>query len=397
MPGIEKGPRLYLRPASRRGDGYLRKAQWLILDRGRQRGTGCGADNRREAEAKLAAYIAEEHVTEAASAGPRHINCIPVADPMAAYLSAVAAKKARPHEAAARAERLLAFMGDRMLSDINGDLCRGYARHRGSEAAARRELEDLRAAINHYHREGLCHELVGITLPDRSPGRERWLTRSEAARLIWAAWRYREKQNWRSTERYTRRHIARFILVALYTGTRPGAVTAAALQPTDGHGWIDVERGIYYRRPDGAKETKKRQPAIRLGPRLLAHLRRWKRNGARYAVEWNRQPVRSIRRAFAAVVADAGLADVTPHVLRHTAVTWAMQNGADTYRAGDYFGLSRQMIEHRYGHHDPDHGRDIANAIAGRSTNGRPTIDVNGTGRSRGFVVEEPRKAAVVQ
>ena len=46
--------------------------------------------------------------------------------------------------------------------------------------AARRELEDLRAAINHYRREGLCSEVVSVVLPSRPPARERWLTRSEA-------------------------------------------------------------------------------------------------------------------------------------------------------------------------------------------------------------------------
>ena len=32
-------------------------------------------------------------------------------------------------------------------------------------AAARRELEDLRAAINHHRREGLCSEIVSVVLP----------------------------------------------------------------------------------------------------------------------------------------------------------------------------------------------------------------------------------------
>jgi hypothetical protein len=33
-------------------------------------------------------------------------------------------------------------------------------------AGARRELEDLRSAINHHRTEGLCSELVGVALPD---------------------------------------------------------------------------------------------------------------------------------------------------------------------------------------------------------------------------------------
>jgi len=83
-------------------------------------------------------------------------------------------------------------------------------------------------------REGLCSQIVDVILPPERPSRERWLTRSEAARLIRAAWRYREVQKGRLTDRRSRQHIARFILVALYTGTRASAVCGAALQPMEG-------------------------------------------------------------------------------------------------------------------------------------------------------------------
>jgi hypothetical protein len=63
-------------------------------------------------------------------------------------------------------------------------------------------------------------------LPPERPARERWLTRSEAARILWAAWRYREIQKGKRTDRRSRQHIAKFILVALYTGTRAGSYAA---------------------------------------------------------------------------------------------------------------------------------------------------------------------------
>ena len=76
-----------------------------------------------------------------------------------------------------------------------------------------------------------------------------------------------------------------------------------------GRGHVDLERGVFYRRAEGARETKKRQPPVRLPDRLLAHLRRWERLGiAKQAVvEWNGKPVRSVRKAFAAAVQAAGL------------------------------------------------------------------------------------------
>jgi integrase len=191
---------------------------------------------------------------------------------------------------------------------------------------------------------------------EHSYGSDRWLTRSEAARLILAAWRYREKQNGKPTGRQSRQQVAKFILVALYTGSRSGAVCGAALEPTEGRGWIDLARGVFYRRPSGKRETKKRQPPVPLPYGLLAHLRRWKRRGQRFAVEWNGEPVKSIRKAFAATVADAGLhGKVTPHVLRHTAATWLMQAGVDMWEAAGFLGMTVEMLAERYGHHHPDH------------------------------------------
>ena len=172
---------------------------------------------------------------------------------------------------------------------------------------------------------------------------------------LWLAWHFREVQKGRPTDRRTRRHVARFILVALYTGTRAGAVCGAALEPTEGKGWIDLEKGIFFRRPAGVRETKKRRPPVPLPRRLLAHLRRWRRLGQRYAVEWNGKPVQDVDKAFRNVAKAAGLPDVTPHILRHTAATWQMQLGTDPWQAAEYLGMSLKTLLENYGHHHPDY------------------------------------------
>ena len=210
---------------------------------------------------------------------------IPIADVLTIYLTDIVPNHSRPKETKGRITRLDSFFGDRMLSYVTGETCRAYVAQRSSDAAGRRELEDLRAAINHHRREGLCNKVVEVVLPPERPPRDRWLTRSEAARLIWSAWRYREVQKGRQTDRQSRQHVARFILVALYTGTRASAVCGAALQAIVGHGWVDLSRGVFYRRAAGHRETKKRQPPVPLPDQLLAHLRRWKRRGQRFAVE----------------------------------------------------------------------------------------------------------------
>jgi integrase len=365
MPEAAKGPRLLLRRARRNAAGAVTHAAvWYIKDDGRHRqSTGCGIDDRGRAEQVLAEYIARKRL-EAMPRGARDPDQIPVADVIARYLRDVAATRARPQEAAQRARALLTFFGGKTLAEVNGDVCRRYAAQRSTDAAARRELEDLRAAINHHRREGMCSQIVEVVLPRERPARDRWLTRSEAARLIFAAWRYREVQKGKATDRRSRQHVAKFILVALYTGTRASAVCGAALGAMAGRGWIDLERGVFYRRPAGRLETKKRTPPVPLPPGLLAHLRRWKRHGQRFAVEWNREPVANVGKAFNHAVADAGLGpDVTPHVLRHTAATWLMQAGVDTWEAAGFLGMTVEMLSQRYGHHHPAHLERAKNAF----------------------------------
>ena len=71
------------------------------------------------------------------------------------------------------------------------------------------------------------------------------------------------------------RHLARFILIGLYTGTRAAAIASASPVAQQGRSFIDLDRGIYYRLAQGMQATNKRQPPVPLPPRLLAHLRRW--------------------------------------------------------------------------------------------------------------------------
>ena len=189
--------------------------------------------------------------------------------------------------------------------------------------------------------EGLCEALTPVVLPGKATRRrERWLTRKEAARLIRAAWRYREVQKGYATGRYCLRHLARLVLVGLYTGSRAGSICGAAVHRAVGRGWVDLEEGIFYRRPFGAAETKKRQPPVRIPPRLLAHMRRWARAGhsTSAVIEWNGQPVTKINKAFRSACKLAGLGnDVVPHTLRHTCATWLAQRGVPVHEIAAFW------------------------------------------------------------
>ncbi len=367
MPRPAKPARLHKRPKRVDAQGKITQREaWVILDtvagRRIEISTGCSANDYKGAERELDKYLAQKHLKKAAQ-GPRSPDQIPVADVLALYGQDIAPKHTRPKETAARIERLLAYWSDKTLAQVKGATCREYVTKRSTPTAARRELEDLRAAIYHHRREGLCSEVIEVVLPDKPEARDRWLERKEAAKLIRTAWRYREKQGGEKTDRATRKHVARYILIGLYTGTRAAAICSASFERGIGRSWIDLERGIFYRLAGGKKKTKKRQPPVPLPDRLLAHLRRWKRLGQNFPVEWNGKPVKDCDKAFRNTVRDAGLDDdVTPHTLRHTQATWQMQAGTDLWEAAGFLGMSVQTLENNYGHHHSKHLENARNA-----------------------------------
>jgi integrase len=352
MPRRSKGPRLWLRPAH---DG--RPAAWRILDNGRQRATGLGigASEAEKAEA-LKTYLTGKY-TEHVTTHKRDPSQILVDDVLLKYVLDKVNKQARPEEVKQRVRFLRTFWGGKLLSTVTGDKCREYARLRSTPGAARRELEDLRAAINYHRKEGLHDRIVSVVLPDKSEPRERYLERSEAAALISAAWRYREKQNARATDRYTRRHIARFMVVARYMGARAGVICSASIEPQRpaGKPWINLKTGMFYGRGVGERETKKRRQMVLVPPPLLGHLRRWRKRGQRYVVQWNGKPVSRVTKAHNAVVKAAGLGtDVTPHIWRHSVATWLAQGGADPLKAADFLAMSLATFMAVYRHHHPE-------------------------------------------
>jgi integrase len=376
VPRPSKGARLYKRKTRFHGGKIVHRAVWIIKDGDRHIATGCVASPSQtkpppEAERALANYIAQKYQPERRR---RDIEDIACADALSIYLTDIG-EPGEQFEIEARIERLNEFWGGKKLSEVNSQTCAAYVRHRGSRGGGRRDLETFRAAINHHAKEGFHRGVVRVSLPSKGEGRDRWLTRSEAAALIWHCWRYREKQTVHSgmskgdpvnTNRRPLRHIARFILIGIYTGTRAGAIASASPYVEPGRSYVDLERGIFYRKPIGKRVTKKRQTPAPIPPRLLAHLRRWKERKliATCFVEFNGKPVASVKKGFKSAVGLAGLSGrVTPHTLRHTAATWLMQRGVPVWEAAGFLGMSPEVLQETYGHHHPDHLRGAAVAI----------------------------------
>jgi integrase len=321
MPRKAKGPRLYF--DRRRGQYVIRDGKGFVR-------TGCAEADNAGAEKKLAEYIARKY-RPAPTASPV------IADVLLVYARERLPKTKAPDKSAHNISNLAPFWGAKKAEDVNAENCETYCKGR-TPAAARRDLEVLRASLLywHKHKEAL-NRMPRVVLPDQNEPRDRWLTREEAKRLRVAAMKHP--------------HLYRFIILALKTGSRSAVLLNLRWDQ------IDLKAGILTRKAAGETEAaNKRKPPVRLGRSLVRLLRRWKAEDGRtpWVVHYDGKPVQKLRRSFAAACQAAGLEDVSPHTLRHTRATWLMQAGIDPWEAAGSLGMSLRVLEKTYGKHHPD-------------------------------------------
>jgi integrase len=412
MPRRAQGPRLYYRESQRDGrTGKPLPGVWVIRDGSVERSTRCGPGEREAAERALGAYLAEKFQAPALKADSRRDPAqVLVAEVVALYSQDKAASSGLDAATFDRfVANLLAWWGDKTLVDVKRSTCQAYAAHRMaqpdarykdattaprvSSETARRELEMLSASVGHWHGEDTLTTRPVIWLPEKPESPREALTRAQAADLLRAALGSRRDANgrWRrlgGSARANRAHLRRFILIGLYTGTRHSAMRALLWEESLHQAWVDLDKGMIYRRGRGERETTKRRPVVKLPGRLLAHMRRWREMDRRAAMSifstsqdgkkidmpmlavlhHGGEPIAGkIRTGFAGCVRDAGLpSEVTPHWMRHTAATWLMEAGVDMWEAAGYLGMTVATLEKHYGHHRPDHQAGAVRALGGR-------------------------------
>lgn len=267
------------------------------------------------------------------------------------YAREMAGKMARPERLGYALDPLLAFFGDLTLADLRPEICRAYERARDrAPGTVRRELGTLRAAINHAFNEGRITRPVPVRLPAASPPRDRWFTRHEVAALLNAA----------RTSSRSRLHLPLFILIGLRCGKRKEAILSLRWSQVDfGAGVINWER-------ESGPITKKRRGRNPIPDKLRPHLLRARRRAGplSHVISYEGRPVQDVKTAFRTACRRAGLEDASPHTLRHTCATWALQGGqADLWEIAGFLGMTTETLQKTYGHHHPQHQRRAANAF----------------------------------
>ncbi|WP_374322888.1 tyrosine-type recombinase/integrase [Brevundimonas sp.] len=403
MSRRSKGPRLYLRA----GRVHARTGQpipdvYYIRDGQTEVSTGCGPDRLEGAEQALAEYIASKwSPSEGAAERTGDPASIYVAEIAALYLQEKAPRSPDPVSLRGRFASLLEFWGDKTLADVRRSTCQAYVAWRTAQPiksftksaprmatvqAARRDLEDLSAAIGYWEAEHPLLRRPKVTLPEKPESPRDALSRQQAALLLLAAmgWYRTGEGKWKrrsGSARANRAHLRRFILIGLYTGTRPGVIPKLLWHESPTQAWVDLETGTVYRRGRDEKDHRtKRRPLARMPRRLQAHMERWAAVDALgRETEEGREPITTvlhhggrplagkIRRGFESCVRDAGLPeDVTPHWMRHTCATWLMEAGVPVWDAAAYTGMTTATLERCYGHHRPDHQNRARQALGGR-------------------------------
>jgi integrase len=217
-----------------------------------------------------------------------------------------------------------------------------------SNATIRSDLAYLTAALSFAVGARLIVTAPKIEKPEAPRPRERWLTRAEADKLIINAEAF---------------HVKLFIALAIATAGRPKHILELTWDRID-----FLSRIVNLDNPS-VDRTAKGRARVPMNELALVHLQAAKEardagSECPYVVNYLDKKVASVRKGIASAAQRAGLADVTPYVLRHTAGVWMAQAGVPLAKIAEYMGhTSIETTRKNYAKFYPDHLKDAAAAL----------------------------------
>lgn len=247
------------------------------------------------------------------------------------------------------AEKILVHFGkDTLAGSLTPSKVSAYTmkeRARGiSPDTIARTLSVLRAALKYAEKEGWLVAAPFVPLPRKNPPRDRFLTKEECAALLRGC---------------VESHVALFIIIALNTGARPGAILELEWRQ------VDLKGRRINLNPPNRPETDKGRPVVPINDKLLDALTKAKQAATTpYVIEYAGNRVQSIYKGFRAACRRAGVKNATPHTLRHTAATHMAMSGVEMYRISKLLGhTTTGTTERIYAKYSPDYLQDAVQAL----------------------------------
>ncbi|MFO1433954.1 MAG: site-specific integrase [Candidatus Competibacteraceae bacterium] len=336
---------------SKRSDSPFWRASFIDAQGQRIR-RSTGTTSRAEAEALLAKWKLEAREQKHWHKQPKRS----FHDLMLAYVEAHPDKRSAERDDYSR-EHLYPFFEGRLLSELTSQEVRNYIATRLQEGAQpgtiNREIGLLSTALNWAHREldwDIPNPATGRRLKEPT-GRDRWLTKTEAAALLQAAEQEPQAP-----------HLLDFIRLALHTGMRTGELL--------GLEWsrVDLQANLIYLGAQHQKNGKVGTVPLNCNAReaLLARARFNAQHcpGSRWVFCSTGRRIQSIKRSFATACRKAGIENCTPHDLRRTCGSWLVQAGVSIQQVSALLRHSDIRITAQvYAHLAPENIREAVSVL----------------------------------
>jgi integrase len=212
-----------------------------------------------------------------------------------------------------------------------------------SNATIRRELGLLIAALNYAYDEKWIKERVSIELPPAPTPKERIATDKEKRQFM---------------EKCDTFHIKLFFVLALTTAQRKSAICELKWEQ------VDFKKRLIDFNPPGRFKTRKRRAVLKINDLLMSYLQEARKIAeTENVIEFNAKPVKKIDMAFRRTMQRAKLEGISPHILRHTALSDMAAKGVPMEKLAAISGDSIETVHKHYLKFAPDYLDDAVDVL----------------------------------
>jgi integrase len=242
------------------------------------------------------------------------------------------------------------------FAPIDGDAvtiadCRAHIAERRADGikdgTIHTELGHLRMVLLWAEKHRLIDRAPAIERPSKPEPKDAYLTRGEVGRMLDAA---------------KVPHIRLAILLLIGTGARVSAALELAWDR------VDFERGMIRLRNPFDRARRKGRAVVPMNDELRAALQEThKASLSPFVIEWAGGPVKSIKRGLKVAGKAVGRPDTSPHMFRHSAAVWMVEDGHSFEEVAQFLGHDDVNVTRKtYARYSPTHLRKLASSLTVR-------------------------------